>query len=270
MPYIKSARGINWFYHQEGTGEPLVFIHGWAGDSSFWKNQVDFFKQDFSVVVFDLPGHGRSEWKDVDLKGIAQDIQSILSELHITQATIIGSSFGGLIALQLFDSFPNLVKRLILVGTNAKFAKSKGYNFGLSRQQIKYFDGLLGTAFPGILDVFFRSLFSEEERTSDGFARVWDAIKGREHMPQKNALKQLLTVLEKEDLRDSLGKIAVPSLLINGEKDYIASPGAGHYLQERIKESRIEIVDKCGHIPFLTQPDSFNRLVKEFIAHGTD
>ncbi|MFC1704090.1 alpha/beta fold hydrolase [Candidatus Omnitrophota bacterium] len=265
MPYIKSQSGIKWFYRSLGHGKPLVFIHGWAADSSFWQYQQDFFKRRFRVVVLDLPGHGRSEWKKTDLKTIAKDINHILQALKVTKTTVIGSSLGGLVALKLISLFPQRIEQLVLVGSNAKFAKAKGYTFGLTKKQIRDLYQMLDKSFIEMLEVFFRTLFTYEERKTGGFPRVWSLIRQRKHQPNKEALKALLLLLEKEDVRADLKKITARSLIINGKKDYIASPGSSHYLKKKIKKARLEILEDCGHIPFMTQPQTFNQIVNNFL-----
>jgi len=267
MPYIKSLSGTKWFYRLEGSGEPLVFIHGWAGDSSFWLKQIEFFKQKFSTIAPDLPGHGRSQWQETDLKKMVEDLNYILKKRNIKKATIIGSSFGGLVALKFIDMHSEKVKRLILVGANAKFSKSKDHKFCLSRRQMKDLYDTLDKRFPGILEIFFRSLFTNEERKESTFLSTWSLIKNREILPKKEALKDMLEMIEKEDLRESLKKINSPSLIINGKNDYIASPSAGRYIQKQIRKARLEFLDNCGHVPFMTQPNIFNRIISDFIEN---
>ena len=268
MPYIKCTSGINWFYQLCGHGEPLVFIHGWAGDSFFWTFQQNFFRDKFTVVSLDLPGHGKSQWREMGIREIAADIKFILDTLQLKGSTLVASSFGGLVALRLVREYASLVKRLALVGSFARFTRSADYPFGINEEEVKKLDVVLDEQFPYALEAFSRLLFTEQERLAQSFNSVWSLIINRKSAPKREALKHMLFLLKTEDLRAELEGIRTPTLLVRGKKDYLSSAGANRYLNGHLQNSHLVSLDGCGHIPFMTVPEIFNRTIQEFIEYG--
>ena len=106
-----------------GQGEAIVMIHGLGASGHFWQAQKDFLQTDFQVVTLDLPGHGKSAWMPVSLIEMAIDIRQILSSLGISQFSLIASSMGGLVALELYRMIPQDIMRFSLVGSIPKFAR---------------------------------------------------------------------------------------------------------------------------------------------------
>jgi pimeloyl-[acyl-carrier protein] methyl ester esterase len=110
-----------------------------------------------------------------------------------------------------------------------------------------------------------RWLFTEEERSQPDFRRNWDLISQREIWPKKEALSDFLSIIAKEDLRGELNKINSKVLVVCGLNDPICPRGSAEYLGQSIKNSRVELFDNCGHMPFLTQDKKFNELAQEFL-----
>ena len=89
-------------YQVVGTGDTtLLFVHGSYIDQTYWKDQVKYFKQDYTIVTLDLPGHGKSgrDRKDWSIEGFAEDIITIIKELNLRNVILIGHSWGAAINL---------------------------------------------------------------------------------------------------------------------------------------------------------------------------
>jgi len=306
MPDLISDRKLKWHYETEGQGECFLFIHGWAADNRVWNQQLEYFKDFYRVVSVDLPGHGRSDWQDGSLEQIARDLDLLFNTLKVELVNLAASSFGGLAALKYIEIFPNRVKRLILVGAGPRFARSEEFPFGLAVPRIKKLREQVKTDFPEILNVFFRSLFTVQERESlrfidlsttkdrtgevntafsrekkgryTGFLNIvgkekaskWLQMfeRGRD-LPNQEALIKFLRIIEKEDLTEAFENITCPVYLLSGREDYICPPEALKYFQSRLPQARVEFFEDCGHFPFLSQPQQFNALVKDFLTNRT-
>ena len=257
---IKTQSGISWHYQQAEEGKnTLLFIHGWSFDSNIWINQWDL-KNEYRIITLDLPGHGFSRYnKNID----------IIEELHhrfgMGNLTIIGHSLGGFLALQLSQVYPDLVKNLILISSPVKFIKSKDYDFGLSKEEVEKLRKFITENYPGYLLIFMRWLFTDAERKQDNFKQIWHNLEKREVWPSKEALQSYLSFIEEGDLRSGLEKVKADVLIIGGDKDPICPLNSLYYLSEKIKGSKVEFFKDCGHLPFLTHPERFNKLVKEFL-----
>ena len=268
MPHLRAQSGINWHYDILGEGDNLLFIHGWGVDKRIWRQQAKFFSQYYKVITVDLPGHGQSSWEKVELDTMAQDLKFLLQELGVDKVTIVGSSLGGLVALKLYEISPEGITRLIFVGAMPKFAKSADYPHGLDIERIRKLGKHLESDYPSIINVFFRSLFTRQERQTRRFK--WLQIFRRtDEVPAQKALAEYLDILEKEDLREVLKKVHVPMQFINGREDEICTKETVAFLKELSPHSRFDFFEQCGHFPFLSQPHEFNRILEDFLKEST-
>lgn len=265
MPFIKTDRGINWHYDCRGTGgESLLFIHGWAADRRIWSQQIEHFSRSFKVLSIDLPGHGKTPWHRLTLDEIVEEIDFLIEDLDIKKVNIVASSMGGLLAIKYERTFPQKVKKIVLVGSVPKFVKTKKNHSGLTTEQIKKLNEQVACEYPGILQVFFRSLFTIQER-ENGKIKWLITFRQGEDLPNQEALQYFLQVLEAEDLTPVLGNVNVPVELISGCEDYICPKEATYRLKEHLKQARIDYFAQCGHFPFLSKAKKFNEIVEKFL-----
>ncbi len=264
MPHIKVKSGIEWFYEIDGEGEILLFIHGWGVDHRIWRQQSKYFSQFYKVLTIDLPGHGESSFKKITLSEMGEDLNMVLSYLGLSHFSVVGSSLGGMVALKLYEISPNKFKRLIFVGSMPKFAKSAEYPYGLDMSQMKKLEGQLQTAYPSIVNVFFRSLFTKEERESRRFKWL-QKFRQSDEVPMKQALAEYLDILEHEDLREVLRGANLPLQFINGTHDEICNHQTVEFLKTLCPTSRFDYFENCGHFPFLSKPHEFNQILENFL-----
>ena len=266
MPYFKTHRGLNWHFEVSGEGDTIVMIHGFGASGNIWEGQKEFLCSDFQVLTIDLPGHGQSGWMTVSLMDMATDNRQILSSLGISQFSLVASSMGGLVALELYRMIPQDIMRISLVGSIPKFARGPNYPAGLDIGKIH----LLSQQFEGnhglILDIFFRSLFTMKERANERFKWV-KARREIEPLPKKEALKHFLDILEKADLRDRASSVICPLQFITGTEDYICPRAIMDWVAEHAFNARFDFIEGCGHLPFLVEVKEYNRLLEDFLLN---
>ncbi len=234
-------------------------------DRRVWRQQVKFFSQSYQVLTVDLPGHGKSEWQKVSLAQMASDLKDILKFLRLERLTVIGSSLGGLLALKLYELSAQNIKKIIFVGSMPRFAKSEDYPFGLDIDQIRKLNRQLKTSYPSIINIFFRSLFTKEERESRRFKWL-EKFRRSDEAPIKEALVEYLDILEEEDLTEVLKNIRLPLQFINGREDYICNRQTVAFLKTLVPQARFDHFDHCGHFPFLSKPYEFNEVLNHFLT----
>ena len=266
MPYFKTHRGLDWYYELSGSGETIVMIHGLGGTGRFWQAQQDFLNTDFQVVTLDLPGHGKSGWMPVSLIEMAADIRQMLSSLEIPQFSLIASSMGGLVALELYRMIPQDIMRISLVGSIPKFARANSYPAGLDIDKIHTLSHQFDGDYALMLDIFFRSLFTMKERQSDRFKWV-KQLRQTELLPKREALKHCLDILEKTDLRDRMASMICPLQFITGTEDYICPRVVLDWVALHTHNARFDFIEGCGHLPFLIETREYNRLVEDFLLN---
>lgn len=263
---VTAKSGINWNYEISGQGEALVFIHGFGGSHRWWWNQTVSFEKDFHVLRIDLPGHGESSWAPTTLLSMAKDIKDLLESLHLMRINIVASSFGGLIAFELARIMPEDISRISFVGSLPKFGRSDAYPAGLHIDHIRTMSHQFEGDYAGILDIFFRSLFTAKERESAGFKKLKE-LRQSEPLPQKDALNSFLNILEKTDFRDRLSSVICPIQFIVGDQDYICPKDVMEWIQEHMLNARLDFIKDCGHLPFLTESQHYNDLLENFLIN---
>jgi pimeloyl-ACP methyl ester carboxylesterase len=108
-------------YTVKGSGEALVFLHGYLETKSVWESFTKHFESDYTVICIDLPGHGKSNvLKTVhSMRDIAQMVKYIMDLCKVSKANVIGHSMGGYVALSLVDYYPENVNSLVMFSSSA-------------------------------------------------------------------------------------------------------------------------------------------------------
>ena len=267
MPHFTND-GIIWHYDIDGeNGEVLLFIHGWGVDKRVWRQQIKYLSGSFRVMTVDLPGHGKTSWQKVSLSHMAHGIKNILAKENIKKVSVIGSSVGGMLALKLYEAHPALIKRLVFVGSMPKFARTQEYPYGLDVLAMRKLGIQLETNYPSTVNVFFRSLFTKEERESRRFKWL-QKFRQTDEVPLREALISYLDILEVEDLRETLKRANIPIQFINGTGDTICNRQTVSFLRRLLPRARFDDFEQCGHFPFLSKPHEFNQVLEDFLKDG--
>ncbi len=264
MPHLTAKSGIQWHYDVAGEGDTLLFLHGWGVDKKIWCQQLKFFSKYYKVVSVDLPGHGKSSWEKVEFEVMVKDLQGIVEEIQIASLTAVSSSLGGLFALKLYELFPSTIHRMIFIGSMPKFSKSENYPHGLDIERMRKLGDQLKNDYPSVVNVFFRSLFTHQERATRRYKWI-QKFRRTDGVPMKGALLEYLDIMETEDLRDVLKDVGIPMQFINGGGDAICTQDTVMLLKELAPQSRFDSFEECGHFPFLSKPYEFNAVMEDFL-----
>lgn len=117
MPYA-TRDGLRLYYEQTGRGDPpMVFVHGWCCDRTFFQPQYDYFQASHAVTTLDLRGCGKSDRPDdgYDIPTLADDVAFICRHAGIARLVVVGHSLGGMIALELSARYPSLLGAVVAV-----------------------------------------------------------------------------------------------------------------------------------------------------------
>jgi pimeloyl-ACP methyl ester carboxylesterase len=258
--------GLQIGYEREGTGPPLVLLHGGFGfDSQSWRRQIDMLSDEYTVVAWDAPGCGRSSDPPpaFRLPDYADCLAGFIGALGLSRPHVLGLSFGGALALQLFDLHPAVPRTLILAGAYAGWAGSlqpdevdrrvKRLAADMQRPPEEwipsYIPGLLTEAAPPEMIEEVKSLMSGVR-------------------PAANLA--MLQAMAEADLRDVLSRIDVPTLLLYGEQDARSPVQVGQALHDGIPESSLVILPGVGHLSSVEGAGQFNREIRSFLEKNRD
>jgi pimeloyl-ACP methyl ester carboxylesterase len=238
-------------------------VHGAGGSSSIWYKQVRDFKKEFNVLILDLRGHGNSKptLKDTfnpkyTFDSITHDIVEVIEHLNIQKSHFIGISLGTILIRNLAEMRPELVKSMIMGGAIIKL------NF---RSQILM---KIGNIFKSVVPyMFLYKLFAfiimpKKNHKKSRLLFVNEAKK----LYQKEFLRWFkLTAEINPLLRFFRAKdIQIPTLYIMGAEDHLFLPSIKHIVSKHVT-STLFVVDNCGHVVNVEQPETFNLQTIRFI-----
>jgi len=263
---ILDKNGVNLAYYVYGEGEPtLVFVVSWIWAAELWLPQVDYFSQNFRMVLVDMRGTGESD-KPSDnytLDLYVDDLNSIIEELQERNFVLIGESVGLSIAIKYVDKYPEKASKLVLVSGSPKFIATDDFPYGIPQKDLNMYFAVMNESYSGGMRAFMKLLFTEP---GTEYLREW-GFKMSQKTTKEIALNSI-TNLFKADLRPLLEEINIPTLILHGESDGSVRWENAKYMHENIPGSIMRIFKGKGHFPSVTAADTFNKTLKEFITTG--
>ncbi len=268
MPEVR-VNGINIYYRVQGKGEPLVLIMGLGGECGDWVLQARTFKRYYRVVTFDNRGVGKSDKpaESYVVKTMADDTVGLMDYLEIDRAHILGVSMGGMIAQEVAINYPERVRKLVLVSTNAgkdekggyppELLKAMGLKEGFSDKDIRSVD--IGKVTNALNAHAFNS--GAIKNVAVPFCWVRGKLFGIEGM--KGQFEAAMT----HSALDRLHMIKAPTLVIAGTEDRIIPPGSADVMASRIPGARLVKIEGGSHTLVAEKRGRFNREVLDFLAH---
>ncbi len=257
MEFVQ-ANGLRIAYEREGEGEPLVFVHGAAGDGRVWQPQLAALANEFTVVAWDEPGAGHSSDLPAGfgLTDYADCLADLIEALELGPVHLAGLSWGGTLVQELYRRRPELTATLILADSYA------GWKGSLPEEEVRA--RVAGArrmleAHPDELDFELPGLFAGDPPPK--FALLLEDM-AKDLRPR--SLRAQLSVMAEADQRDLLSRIAVPTLLIWGELDARSPPDIAKQFEQAIPNSELVLIPGCGHLSNLERPDEFNQAVRRF------
>jgi pimeloyl-ACP methyl ester carboxylesterase len=258
--------GLRIGYERQGTGPPLVLLHGAFGfDRRSWRRQLDALSDEYSVVAWDAPGCGRSSDPPLTfrLPDYADCLAGLIEALGLSRPHVLGLSFGGALAIQLFGRHPAVPRTLILAGAYAGWAGSLPPDevdrrvSRLAADMQRPPEEWIPSYLPGLL-------------TEAAPPEMIDEVKSLMSRVRPAANRAMLQGMAEADLRDVLSHIDVPTLLLYGDQDVRSPVEVGQSLHEGIPGSSLVILPGVGHFSSVEGAEQFNREVRSFLEKNRD
>jgi pimeloyl-ACP methyl ester carboxylesterase len=273
MKYL-DLHGERIAYREAGAGEALLLIHGMAGSSATWRAVIPELAKRYRVVAPDLLGHGESAKPrgDYSLGAFAAWLRDLLDELGIRQATVIGQSLGGGVAMQFTYQHRDYCQRLVLISSGGL---GPDLNWILRLLSAPGAELVLPVVAPQpVLNLGAKlgSWLTSAGIQSPRAGEMWSAYRSLSDRPTRQAfLRTLRSVVDyRGQAVSALGKIHVsyglPTLLIWGEQDRIIPVAHGYAAHEAVPGSRLEVLAGVGHFPHVESPTAVVDILDDFIA----
>lgn len=241
-------------YTDEGTGKPLVLLHGLGGMASNWIYQRQYFAARQRVICLELPGHGKSEGKGVAFSAYWHVLAGLLDHLDIDAADLCGLSKGARVGLDLAAQMPGRVRHMVVVNAFAHLDPPD------RAERIRLY-ALLGQ--PGGRQLWADRLLvmmgvQNHPAIANGFRRAASQLDAVH-------IQRLFSELIEYDQRPTLSQVIAPTMLIRGIRDGFVPEYCVEEMHRLIPQSSIARFWEAGHLPYLEQPGIFNDCLATFL-----
>lgn len=237
-------------YVEEGTGEPLVLLHGLFGALSNFKDLVEHFRKSHRVIIPLLPLYDLTIL-ETSVGGLAKYVHKFFDAQKLRNVHLLGNSLGGHVGLVFALKHPELMKTITLTGSSGLFENGMGetypkrgdYNYVQKKTELTFYDPKIANK--ELVDEVF-SITNNRLKVIKIIALARSAIK--------------------HNLGDELNQIKQPVCLIWGKNDTITPPMVAEEFHKLLPTSELHWIDKCGHAPMMEVPVEFNVILDGFLG----
>lgn len=236
-------------YVSQGTGQPIVILHGLMGGLSNFEGVFSYFSQaGYRVIIPELPVYDRPLLKTT-VKEFANYLHEFITFMELKDIVLLGNSLGGHIGLLYTKFHPEIVKGLIITGSSGLYENAMGDGYP-KRGNYDYIKTKSE-------EVFYDPKVATKEIVDEVFETVND----------RNKLVKTLAIAKsaiRHNMAKDLPEMKTPTAIIWGAQDNVTPPNVAEEFNNLLPNSTLYWIDKCGHAPMMEHPDRFNEIVKEW------
>jgi pimeloyl-ACP methyl ester carboxylesterase len=255
----RTVNGATLNYQEQGTGTPLVLLHGFPLDSRIWREQLTGLSDRFRVITPDLRGFGQSKSNDAfTMESLADDVHALLADLGALPAIIGGLSMGGYVMLAYAKKYPTDLRGLMLIDTKAEGDTPEGKE---GRQ--KMIDLARSQGAKAVADQMMpKMLAPDADKSRPQVKRELDQIMASQTpLTIEHALSAMR---DRPDMAAHLPSVAVPTLVIVGEHDAITPPAGAEKMTKAVPRATYVLIRGAGHMSPMEQPQQVTDAMRRF------
>jgi 3-oxoadipate enol-lactonase len=244
--------------HRQGSGAPLVLLHCLGVDRHFWDFTGEL-SRDFTLVTYDLPGHGESAVPNngYRIEDLSDQLADLLQRHNIARAHIAGISLGGLIAQCLAATRPEMVDRLVLIDTTPRYSDELRAMWAERAASAR--NAGVGALIDGLLRIWFTPASIAENTVAVQYVRF-----ALQRSPAEG-YALACEALAAADLRPLAAIITAPTLVICGDDDIPSFLDSARWLATSIKSAQLEWIAGAKHASALERPDQALAILRKFL-----
>jgi pimeloyl-ACP methyl ester carboxylesterase len=246
-------------YREWGEGPPLVLVPGLAGGYELLGPLARLLARDFRVITYQLRGETDpfALRRRFDLQDLVGDLAEFLERCCLENPTVMGVSFGGVLALEFAARFPNRLRSLVVQGAGARFER------GLLHQVA----GAVLARYPlpsdsPFINQFFNLLFGGKQSKGP----LFEFVTRQCWQTDQSVMAHRFSLVERFNLESHLDAIRVPALVMAGDRDMLVSERSLQALSEGIPQAELVRLKGCGHLAFVTRPEQVAAEVRRFLG----
>lgn len=249
-----TVMGLNIHYTDEGTGAPILLLHGWGSSADAYARIRAEFKGSYRMIALDFPGFGKSDMPPApwSIEDYAVFTIAFMKEIEIIDPILIGHSFGGRVIIKLCGTARVKPPKIILLDS-AGVKPKKTFNQKFRLYSFKTIKWCL--TLPVI-----------RKHTENLLDRARNHYGSSDYKSAPEILRKSMVMAVNEDLTHHLPNISSPTLLIWGEKDTATPLSDGERMERLIPGAGLCVIKGAGHFSFVEQPYLVHRILESFLG----
>jgi 2-succinyl-6-hydroxy-2,4-cyclohexadiene-1-carboxylate synthase len=260
---------FGWHYIAKGNRHqpPLIFLHGFMGQSSDWLEITERLESEYYCILPDLPGHGKSMIGTVaepfDFDSVALGLVNLMEELHLVSAALIGYSMGARLALYAATKYPERFKALVLEGVNPGLQDDNERNNRLFLDQRRARE-IEKVGIARFIETWYEADLFETLRRHPGKLNKTKAARKKNDTDWMAKVLRELSIGRQPSLWDRLDELNMPVLLIAGDLDD-KYKRIVFQMKDHLNDSQVHLIPDTGHNTHLEIPEKFGQILADFL-----
>lgn len=247
-----TVNGIEVAYKRQGTGKPLVLLHGYPLDHHLWDDLIPYLEDTFDLILPDLRGFGSSSTvaSPYSLDDFANDLTALLDHLNVSQAYIAGHSMGGYIALAFAREYPQYIGGLALISSQVAIDSPER-----KEGRHKTAAEVLEKGIQGVVDSMVPKFTPNQEL----LGTVRQLMQRQASLAYAGALRAMA---ERHDATELVASFRFPMVLVHGEADELIPVARAREIKAVAPQAVLVELPGVGHLPMLEAPQATANALK--------
>ena len=279
MNFIKSTpdasgKTIQLFYEEIGTGQPVIFIHGWPSSHEMWEYQMtEIAARGFRCIAYDRRGFGKSDkpWDGYDYDTLAGDLKSVIDELDLSNVTLIGFSMGGGEVVRYLSRYgSDKISKAVLVSSIAPYLlKTDDNPDGVPAEKFAQMAEKIKDDRPAFLEEFGKTFFGVGFMSKPVSQPLLNWANILTLRASQRATLECMRSFSETDFRNDMKAVTIPTLIIHGDADKtVLIKPTSDQAAKMVSQAKYIVYEGAPHGLFITHKEKLNADLLGFLGPG--